>query len=79
MESLFKYKCYEIGYAELSEKMTFFKKYLPLKRFQFSEKVAVQIKHRFEKVYTLNNYLFWRKSSPETVAVLKKYLSSRSS
>ena len=34
---------------------------------------------RFEKVHTLNNYLFSRKCSSETVAVLKKYLSSRSS
>ena len=27
----FQYKCYEIGYAELSEKVTVFKKYLLLK------------------------------------------------
>ena len=33
MESLFKFKCYEIAYTELSEKVTFFKKYLPLKKF----------------------------------------------
>ena len=26
-ESVFKYKCYETGYAELSEKVTVFKKY----------------------------------------------------
>ena len=35
MKSLFKYKCYEIGYAELSEKVTVFKKYLLLKKFLF--------------------------------------------
>ena len=44
-----------------------------------SVKVAVQNKHSFEKAHALNNYLFWRKSSSETVAVLKKYLPSRSS
>ena len=27
MESLFKHKCYDIGYAELSEKVTVLKKY----------------------------------------------------
>ena len=35
MDSLFKYKCYETGYAELSEKETVFKKYLLLKKFSF--------------------------------------------
>ena len=33
----------------------------------------------FEKVDILSSYLFWRKSSSETVAVLKKYLYSRCS
>ena len=28
--------------------------------------------HHFEKVHILNYYLFWRKSSSETEAVLKK-------
>ena len=70
--TLFKFKCYETGYIELSEIVTFLRNTCPWK-------VAVQNKHSFEKVHALNNYLFWRKSSSETVAVLKKYLSSRSS
>ena len=40
MESLFKYKCYETGYAELSEKVAVTKKFLLLKKLNF-EKVAV--------------------------------------
>ena len=67
MESLFEFKCFEISHAELSEKVAFFKKYLPLKGFLFW-KVAVQNKHRFKKVHTLKNYLFLRKRSSETVA-----------
>ena len=48
MESLFKFKCYENGYAELSEKVTFSKTNLPLKRFLFwksscSEEVPLRI------------------------------------
>ena len=37
MESLFRYKCYEDGYAELafSEKVTGLKKYLLLKKYFF--------------------------------------------
>ena len=58
------------------KKWHFPRKTCPLKG-SSSEKVAVQKKYRFEKVHSLNNYLFWRKSSFETVAVLKKYLSSR--
>ena len=38
-----KYKCYEMGYTELSENVTVFKKYLLLKSSP-SEKVAVQKK-----------------------------------
>ena len=67
MESLFKFKYYEIGYAELSEKVTFSRNTCPLKG-SSSEKVAVQNKHCFEKVHTLNNYLFWRKTSSRAVA-----------
>ena len=40
MESLFKYKGYETGYAELSEKVNVFKKNLLLKS-SSSEKVSV--------------------------------------
>ena len=50
----------------------------PKKGFSF-KKVAIRNKNPFEKVHALNNYLFWRKCSSETVAVLKKYWSSRSS
>ena len=35
MKSLFKYKCYEIGYEELSEKLTVLNKYLHLKKLFF--------------------------------------------
>ena len=59
MESRVKYKCYEIGYAELSEKVTVFKKFLFLNKFLFW-------KSSFEKVHDLNDYLFWRKSSSQT-------------
>ena len=38
MESLFKYKYYEIGYAELSEKVSIFKKYRLLKIFFLKKK-----------------------------------------
>ena len=34
-KSFLKYKCYEMGYTELSEKVTVFKKYLLLKKFSF--------------------------------------------
>ena len=67
-----KYKCYETGYAKLSEKVTFFKKYLLLKRFFFWKSSCS------EEVHILNNYLFWKKRSSETVGVLEKYLSSMS-
>ena len=70
MECLFKFKCYEIGYAELSEKVTLSRNSCPWNG-SSSEKVAVQNKHRFEKVHTLKNYLFWRKGLSETVAVLE--------
>ena len=48
MESLFKYKCYEIGYAELSERVTVFKNYLLLKKLffwksTFSEEVTTML------------------------------------
>ena len=45
-------------------------------KISFSEEVAVRKSTCLEKVHALNNYLFWRKSSSETVAVLTKYLSS---
>ena len=35
MERLFKHKYYKIGYAELWEKVSFYKKYMVLKRFLF--------------------------------------------
>ena len=71
MESLFKCKSYEIDYAELSEKVTVFKKYLLLKS-SFYEKVAAQKKVPVSKNYMIwmNNYLFWKKSSSETVAAI---------
>ena len=63
------------------KKVTFSKKYLPLKRFLFWKNSCSeqQNKYHFEKVLTLNNYLLWRKRSSETVVMLQKYLSSRSS
>ena len=48
MESLFKNKCYEIVYAELSEKVTIFNKYLLLKSFIF-----------WKVVPALKTYMFW--------------------
>ena len=53
MESLSKYKSYEISYAELSEKLTVFKKYLLLKTFFFWESNCS------EEVPALKNYMFW--------------------
>ena len=70
IECLFNFKCYEIGYAELSEKATLSRNTYPLKG-STSEKVAVQNKRRFGKVHTFKNYLFWRKGLSETVAVLE--------
>ena len=71
IETVFKYKYY--GYAELSEKVAVVKKYLLLKMFFFGKRTC------FQRVHILNSYFFWRESSSETVAVSKKYLSSRSS
>ena len=77
-----KYKCYWIGYVELSEKVTVQKKYLLLKKF-FFEKSSCS-----EEVPAFENCIFWisiyskEKCSSETVVekvLLKKYLSSRSS
>ena len=51
MESLFKFKYYENGYAELSEKVNFSKKYLW--KGSSCEKVAVQNKRASKK------YILW--------------------
>ena len=48
MESLFKFKCYEIVYAELSKKVTFSRNTC-LRKGSSSEEVAVQNKHCLEK------------------------------
>ena len=61
MESLFKYKSYEIVYAELSEKVTVSKKYLLLKK-SFSEKVAVR-KYPLHK-RTCSEYIYSEEKAP---------------
>ena len=53
MKRLFKFKCYEIGYAELSEKVTVFKKYLLLKKFFFWKSSCL------EEVTASKKYMHW--------------------
>ena len=77
MERFFSYKCYEIGDAEVVEKVTVFKKYLLLKKFFFwkssySEEVPASKKY----IFLIITYC-GEKAPPKTVAVLKKYLPSR--
>ena len=50
----FQYKCYEIGYAELSEKVTVFKKYLLLKKFFFWNSSCSEV------VPASKKYMLWR-------------------
>ena len=49
MESLFKHKCYEIGYVELSEKSDSFQEITAPKNSSSSEKVAVRKKYLLRK------------------------------
>ena len=53
MKSLFKYKYYEIGQAELSEKVTVFKKYLLLKQLFYPQSSCL------EEVPALKKYILW--------------------
>ena len=62
MESLFRYKCYEIGYVELSEKARM------LESLAFLEKVTV-----FKK-YLIQKKFFWKNSCSGEVPALKKYM-----
>ena len=59
MENLFKHKCYEIGYAELSEKSNFFQEITAPKKVPLvKKKLLGRRRICFEKVHFLNNYLF---------------------
>ena len=53
-KSLFKYKCYEIGYAVLSENVTVFKKYLLHKKLFFLKRRCL------EEVPASKKYMLWR-------------------
>ena len=53
MKCLFKHECYETGYAELSEKVTVFMKYLLVKKVFFWKSNCS------EDVPAAKNYMFW--------------------
>ena len=72
MESPFKYKCYENGYTELSEKFTVFKKYLLLKKIFFWKSSCL------EEVTALKNDMFWVTTYSGEKAPLKQYLCHES-
>ena len=63
MESLFRYKCYENGYVELSEKARM------LETLAFLEKVTV-----FKKYLIQKKFFFWKNSCSGEVPALKKYM-----
>ena len=53
MKSLFKYECYETGFAELPEKVTLFKKHLVLKMYFFGKSSCS------EEAPSLKKYMSW--------------------
>ena len=66
MGSLFKYKCFEIGSAEPSGKITVFKKYLLLKKFYFWKSSC------WDKAPVSQKFMFW-------LIILEKMLLRNSS
>ena len=72
----FKYKCYEIGYAEPSEKSGTFQEIPVLKKVFFLKKQLFWRHTCLEKVHILNNYLFRKKitsgSCAEKLFIFKK-------
>ena len=70
MES-FNYKCYENGYAELSEKVTVFKKYLLLKKSRFWKSSCSERSTCFEKLLILKKKPLQNSSYAEKV-IFKK-------
>ena len=72
MESLFKYKCFEIGHAKLSEKVIVFMKYMLLKKFFFWQGSCS------EQLPALKKCVVWKITCSEEKAPPKQYLCWKS-